>query len=102
MSKVGEKSHPFFQCLKKAKDFYLTPECEQAFSKIKDFLASLPVLAQPKQGDILILYIYASDIAVSVALVKEEGGIQQPVYSLVEYYKELKFDISLLNGLLWL
>jgi ribosome biogenesis protein Nip4 len=31
MSKVGEKAHPFFQCIKKEKAFQWTDECEEAF-----------------------------------------------------------------------
>jgi hypothetical protein len=30
MSKVGDKAHPFFQCIKKAKAFQWTKECEEA------------------------------------------------------------------------
>jgi hypothetical protein len=51
MSKVGEKAHPFFQCIKKAKAFQWTDECEEAFQQIKNFSPSPPVLAHPCPGE---------------------------------------------------
>jgi hypothetical protein len=80
MSKVGERGRLFFQCIKKAKAFQLTEECEEAFQHIKTFLASLLVLAQPRPGEQLMLYLSASNLAVSAALAREEETDQQPVY----------------------
>jgi hypothetical protein len=39
MSRVGDKAHPFFQCIKKAKAFKWTEECEEVFKQIKALIA---------------------------------------------------------------
>jgi hypothetical protein len=80
MSKVGEKARSFFQCIKKTKAFQWTDECEGAFQRIKTFLSSQPVVAQPHTGDQLMLYLSALDFAVSATLVREEKADQQTFY----------------------
>jgi hypothetical protein len=47
LSCVGEKSCHFFAALKKGERFTWTEQCEEAFGKLKEFLASPPVLACP-------------------------------------------------------
>jgi len=47
MSARGEKGHPYFQCLKRNSKFVWTKECEEAFVKLKEYLASPPVLCKP-------------------------------------------------------
>ena len=48
VSANGEKGHPYFQCLKRNNRFVWTKECEEAFVKLKEYLASLPVLCKPQ------------------------------------------------------
>ncbi|KAL2251354.1 UNVERIFIED_CONTAM: Retrovirus-related Pol polyprotein from transposon opus [Sesamum indicum] len=48
--------------------------------ELKSYLRSPPLLANPKEGDILYLYLAISNNAVSSVLVKEKGKIQNPVY----------------------
>jgi len=47
VSASGEKGHPYFQCLKRNNRFVWTKECEEAFVKLKEYLASPPVLCKP-------------------------------------------------------
>jgi len=56
VSAGGDKGHPYFQCLKRNNRFVWTQECEKAFVKLKEYLASLPVLCKPKLGTPLPLY----------------------------------------------
>ena len=45
---VGEdKGHPYFQCLRRNNRFIWIRECEEAFLKQKECLASPPVLCKP-------------------------------------------------------
>ena len=62
------------------KNFEWTPECEKAFDKIKENLGTPPMLSKPKEGEVLILYLAVSDYAISAVLVREEEGVQLPVY----------------------
>ncbi|KAJ3704748.1 hypothetical protein LUZ61_008453 [Rhynchospora tenuis] len=80
ISRSAEICQPFFQTFKKNKKFQWSEECQQAFTKIKEYLATPPVISRPLKGETLYLYIAASDTAVSAALVREEKGVQKPVY----------------------
>ena len=48
ISRLGEKGLPFFKLLKKAGNFEWTEEAEEAFQKLKEYLASSPVMTPPK------------------------------------------------------
>jgi len=43
----GDKGHHYFQCLRRNNRFVWTRECEKAFEKLKNYLASPPVLCKP-------------------------------------------------------
>ena len=55
-------------------------ECEETFQDLKRYLASPPLLSTPVLKEELLLYLAVSPSAVSSALVREEHGIQFPVY----------------------
>ena len=80
MSAGGEKGHPYFQCLKRNSRFLWTQECEEAFIKLKEYLASPPVLRKPQVGIPLRLYFTVTERAVSSVLVQEQDQAQRPVY----------------------
>ncbi|XP_068476923.1 uncharacterized protein [Phaseolus vulgaris] len=46
VSAGGEKGHPYFQCLKRNSRFAWTDECEAAFIKLKEYMATLMEEAQ--------------------------------------------------------
>jgi hypothetical protein len=73
-----DKCLPFFKILRKA--FEWTSECEGAFSQLKTYLTSPPLLSRALPGEVLYLYLAVSPTAVSAALVREEDGVQKPVY----------------------
>jgi len=50
VSASGEKGHPYFQCLRRNNKFVWSKECEEAFVKLKEYLASPPVLCKPLVG----------------------------------------------------
>ena len=80
MSRSGDKCLPFFRALRQADSFTWTPECEEAFKRLKAFLVRLPRLASPELGETLGLYLAASAQAVSSVLVRETPPKQQPIY----------------------
>src|SRR5947207_3277546 len=86
VSHLGEQAMPFYRLLKKQEKFQWTPEAQQAFDELKEFLTKPPVLVPPMPEEPLLLYIAATSHVVSTAIVierQEEGHIQKvqrPVY----------------------
>ena len=76
--RATDKCLPFFRTLKKS--FEWTDECQRAFEELKAYLSSPPLLSPSQPGEELFLYLAVSPIAVSAALIREEDGVQKPVY----------------------
>ena len=55
-------------------------ECESALQSLKQYLTTPPILSKPTPDDRLYVYLAVSDVAVSGALVREDGGVQKLVY----------------------
>src|SRR4051812_7384800 len=88
ISRLGERTLPFYQLLRKGEKFEWTEEARNAFADLKKTLSTPPILAVPKEQEPLHLYIAARGSVVSTALVvehMEEGkiqSIQRPIYYL--------------------
>ena len=78
VSKANDKCQPFFQILKKA--FQCYTHYEEAFTTLKTYLNSPPVLVSPFEGELLTLYLDVLDFSTSAVLVRERDRVQQPVY----------------------
>ena len=78
VSKASDKCQPFFQVLKKA--FQWDPHCEEAFSALKTYLSSPPILVSPYEGELLTLYLAVSDFSTSFVLIRDKDRVQHPVY----------------------
>ena len=78
VSMASNKFQPFFQVLKKA--FQWDTKCEEAFSALKTYLSSPPILVSHIEGELLTLYLAVSDFSTSVVLVKDKERVQHPVY----------------------
>ena len=78
VSRVSDKCQPFFQVLKKA--FQWDTKCEEAFSALKTYLSSPPILVSPIEGELLTLYLVVSDFSTSAVLVREKERVQHPIY----------------------
>ena len=55
-------------------------ESQQAFEDLKAYLSSPPLLSPSKLGKEQFLYLVISSAAVSATLVKEDDGVQKPIY----------------------
>jgi len=76
----GEKGYLYFQFLKRNNRFVWTRESEEAFLKLKEYLASPPVLCKPQLGTPLRLYFVVTEKAISSVLVQEQDQVQKPIY----------------------
>ena len=55
LSRTAVRGLPFFRILKAPKDFQWKEECQTAFADLKPYLAELPTLTDPEQGETLFL-----------------------------------------------
>ena len=78
VSRASDKCQPFFQVLKKA--FQWDTKCEEAFSALKTYLSSPPILVSPAEGELLTLYLAVSDFSTSAVLVRDKERVQHLVY----------------------
>src|SRR4051812_44849915 len=90
ITRLGEKTLPFYQLLRKGGKFEWTEEARNAFANLKKTLSTPSILAVPKEREPLYLYIAARGSVVSTILIVEcskEGkaqGVQIPIYYLSE------------------
>jgi len=75
VSAGGEKGHPYFQCLKRNSRFAWTNECEAEFLKLKEYLATPPMLCKPWEDAPLRLYFAVTEWAISSVLVQEQDQV---------------------------
>ncbi|KAK1372212.1 hypothetical protein POM88_028405 [Heracleum sosnowskyi] len=68
ISNSGEKCLPFFKALKNMKFFEWTTESQEAFEALKKYMAGPPLLAKPKPGEVLYLYLAVSNTALRAVL----------------------------------
>ena len=78
VSRASDKCQLFFQVLKKA--FQWDISCEEAFSALKTYLSSPPILVSPSEGEPLTLYLAMSDFSTSAVLIRDRDRVQHPVY----------------------
>jgi hypothetical protein len=107
ISRLDEKGLPFFRLLKKTGKFEWTKEANEAFKSLKANLTSLPVLTPPKKHEDMKLYIAATSMVVSIAIVveREEEGrvykVQRPVYFINEVLSDSKIWYPYVQKLLY-
>jgi len=96
ISRLVGKGLPFFRLLKALEKFSWIEEANAAFTQLKTFLTSPPVLTAPQPNEDLLLYIAATDWVVSTVLVvkRDEPGhiykVERPVYFISEVLNEYK------------
>jgi len=80
ISRSAERCRPFFRLLHKWKGFEWTEECAEAFQQLKDYLSKPPIMSSPEVDEVLYAYLAVAPHAVSFVLMREDKGVQKPVY----------------------
>ncbi|XP_070029522.1 uncharacterized protein [Nicotiana sylvestris] len=62
ISKSSEKCFKFFSALKKHDHFEWNKECQQALKNLKTYLSNPHLLAKPKAGEKLLIYLAVSEV----------------------------------------
>ena len=88
ISRSAERNLPFFEVLKSAEVFQWVLVQQNAFEDLKQYLIQLTTLTPPSLGVPLLLYVAASHVAVSAALLQERQDEQVkkqvPIYFITE------------------
>nr|XP_016442638.1 PREDICTED: uncharacterized protein LOC107768046 [Nicotiana tabacum] len=93
ISRSSEKSFKFFLVLKKKNQFEWIDECQQALKNLKAYLSNPPLVAKPKDGEKLPIYLTASEMAVSAVLVLADFMADFSPGIILEVEKELQVFI---------
>ena len=78
VSRATDKCLPFFRTLKKS--FQWMAKYQQVFDDLKAYLSFSLLLSLSKLGEELFLYLAISPAVVNAALIREEDGVQKPIY----------------------
>ena len=66
------------------KDFQWDTRCEEAFTALKTYLSSPPILVSPSEGELLTLYLAVSNFSTSAVLIRDKDRVQHPVYYCIQ------------------
>jgi len=66
--------------LHKWKGFEWTEEYAVAFQQLKEYLSQPPIMSSPEVDEVLFAYLAVAPHAMSFVIIREDSGIQRPVY----------------------
>ena len=87
---------PLYRLLKKSDNFEWTDEADAALQQLKVALTSPPILAAPRVEEPMLLYVAATNLAVSAVMVVERKAEnsdmteQRPIYFISEVFSASK------------
>ena len=96
ISRLGQKAKPLYRLLKKSDNFEWTEEADAALQQLKAALTTPPILAAPRVEEPMLLYVAATNLAVSAVMVVERKAEnsdlteQRPVYFISEVFSASK------------
>ena len=75
-----DRCRPFYLLINKWKGFEWSKECVVAFQQLKEYLSRPPIMSSPEADEVLYSYIAMAPHAVSLVLIRDDNGLQKPVY----------------------
>ena len=88
ISRLAKRCRPFFLLLHKWKGFEWAEECAVAFQQLKEYLSKPPIMSSPEVDKVLFAYLAVAPHAVSFVLIREDNGVQRPVYYVSKSFRE--------------
>ena len=61
-----------------------------AFQQLKEYLSRPPIMSKLEKDEVLFAYIAIASHVVSLVLVRDENGVQRPVYYVSKSLHEVK------------
>nr|GFA33619.1 reverse transcriptase domain-containing protein [Tanacetum cinerariifolium] len=102
LKNVVDKSLALFKTLKKCtkkRDFRWTTEAEEAFTQLKQHIATLPTLVAPRPGEELIMYLSVTHGVISAVLLTDRNSVRTPVYFVSKALKKTEVNYSAMEKL---
>ncbi|XP_065617382.1 uncharacterized protein LOC136062358 [Quercus suber] len=94
ISRSADRCRPFYLLINKWKGFEWSEECAMAFQQLKDYLARPPIISNPEVDKVLYAYIAVAHHTVSLVLIRDDSGIQKPVYYVSKLLHEAEVKYS--------
>ncbi|XP_065628160.1 uncharacterized protein LOC112010814 [Quercus suber] len=85
-----DRCRPFYLLINKWKGFEWSEECAIAFQQLKEYLARPPIMSNLEANKVLYTYIAVAHHAMSLVLIRDDSGIQKPVYYISKSLHEAK------------
>ena len=76
ISRSADKCRPFFLLMNKWKGFEWIEECAQAFQQLKEYLSHPTIMSSLEANEVLFAYIAVALHAMSLVLIRVDGGRQ--------------------------
>ena len=80
ISRSADRCRPFYLLINKWKGFEWSEECTVAFQQLKEYLLRPPIMCSLTADEVLYTYIAVATHVVSLVLIREDNGLQRPVY----------------------
>ena len=80
ISRSADRCRPFYLLIKKWKGFEWFEDCIAAFQQLKEYLSQPPIMSSLASDEVLYAYIAVAPHAVSLVQIREDSGLQRPVY----------------------
>ena len=77
---MSDRCEPFFKSIKKNTSSLWGLEQEKAFTELKQYLSSPPILFSPLPEEDLFMYLVVSKVVVSAILFRDKNKKQRPVF----------------------
>ena len=88
-------------CKIEVNPFKWTKECVLAFQQLKEYLSRPPIMSRPEVDEVLFAYIAVTSYAVSLVLVRVNGGVLRPVYYISKSLHEVEVHYLPLEKAIW-
>ena len=94
ISKLVDRCRPFYLLINKWKGFEWSEDCTAAFQQLKEYLSRPPIMSSPTADEVLYVYIAVAPHTVSLVLIREDNGLQRPVYYMSKSLHEAEIRYS--------
>ena len=94
ISRSADRCRLFYLLINKWKGFEWSEECTVAFQQLKEYLSRPPIMSSPVANEVLYAYTAVATHAVSLVLIREDNGLQRPVYYVSKSLHEAEIRYS--------